>query len=104
MEIIFIEDGSADSEQNEFQLAQTFDIDYARIMADRFHQMELMTILSNCAKGAYLDAQFKAVKPQRSIHPSIGMVILVLRACLKEMLASLLEYCPIPLPDPTLMR
>ena len=69
VEIIFIEDGSADSEQNEFQLAQTFDIDYARIMADRFHQMELMTILSNCAKGAYLDAQFKAVKPT-AIHTS----------------------------------
>jgi uroporphyrinogen decarboxylase len=67
VEIVFIEDGSADSEQNEFQLAKTFDIDYAQNMAEKFHQMGLMTILSNCAKGAYLDAQFVAVKPT-AIH------------------------------------
>jgi uroporphyrinogen decarboxylase len=69
VEIIFIEDGSADSEQNEFQLAKTFDIDYAQTMADRFHQNGQMTILSNCAKGAYLEAQFDAVKPS-AIHTS----------------------------------
>ncbi len=69
VEIVFIEDGSADSEQNEFQLAKTFDIDYAQAMAERFHQNGLMTILSNCAKGAYLDAQFDAVKPT-AIHTS----------------------------------
>ena len=69
VEIIFIEDGSADSEQNEFQLAKTFDIDYAQTMAERFHHMGLRTILSNCAKGAYLEAQFDAVKPT-AIHTS----------------------------------
>jgi uroporphyrinogen decarboxylase len=69
VEIIFIEDGSADSEQNEFQLAKTFDIDYAKAMADKFHEMGIKTILSNCAKGAYLDAQFDAVKPT-AIHTS----------------------------------
>lgn len=69
VEIVFIEDGSADSEQNEFQLAKTFDIDYAQNMAEKFHAMGLMTILSNCAKGAYLDAQFVAVRPT-AIHTS----------------------------------
>ncbi len=69
LEIIFIEDGSADSEQNEFQLAKTFDIDYAQTMAESFHKVGLMTILSNCAKGAYLEAQFEAVKPT-AIHTS----------------------------------
>jgi uroporphyrinogen decarboxylase len=69
VEIIFIEDGSADSEQNEFQLAKIFDIEYAQTMAERFHQMGMMTILSNCAKGAYLDAQFDAIKPT-AIHTS----------------------------------
>jgi uroporphyrinogen decarboxylase len=69
VEIVFIEDGSADSEQNEFQLARTFDIDYAQKMADKFRGMGLMTILSNCAKGAYLDAQFAAVRPT-AIHTS----------------------------------
>lgn len=69
VEIIYIEDGSADSEQNEFQLAKTFDIDYAQTMAEGFHRVGLMTILSNCAKGAYLEAQFEAVKPT-AIHTS----------------------------------
>jgi uroporphyrinogen decarboxylase len=69
VEMIFIEDGSADSEQNEFQLARTFDIDYAQTLAEEFHRMGLKTILSNCAKGAYLEAQFEAVKPT-AIHTS----------------------------------
>ena len=69
LEIIFIEDGSADSEQNEFQLAKTFDIDYTQAMADEFHRQGSMTILSNCAKGAYLGAQFDAVRPT-AIHTS----------------------------------
>jgi uroporphyrinogen decarboxylase len=69
VEIIFIEDGSADSEQNEFQLAKAFDIDYAQTMADNFHKMDMKTILSNCAKGAYLEAQFDAVRPT-AIHTS----------------------------------
>jgi uroporphyrinogen decarboxylase len=69
VEMIFIEDGSADSEQNEFQLAKTFDIDYAQTMADEFHRMGMMTILSNCAKGAYLEEQYDAVKPT-AMHTS----------------------------------
>jgi uroporphyrinogen decarboxylase len=69
IEVIFIEDGSADSEQNEFQLAQAFDIDYARIMSEQFHRIGIMTILSNCAKGAYLEAQYGSVKPT-AIHTS----------------------------------
>ncbi len=70
VEIIFIEDGSADAEQNMFDLAKAFDIDYTKQMAELYHPMGLRSILSNCAKEPYLDAQFEAVKPT-AVHTSV---------------------------------
>jgi uroporphyrinogen decarboxylase len=69
VEIIFIEDGSADAEQNMFELAKVFDINYARQLTDLYHPMGLKTILSNCAKEPYLDSQIETVKPT-AVHTS----------------------------------
>lgn len=70
VDIIFIEDGSADAEQNVFELAKAFDIDYGKLMADHFHPMGMRTILSNCAKEPYLNTQFEAMKPT-AVHTSV---------------------------------
>jgi uroporphyrinogen-III decarboxylase len=69
VEIVFIEDGSADAEQNVFEFAKVFDIDYARKMTESYQPLGLMSILSNCAKEPYLDAQLETVKPT-AIHTS----------------------------------
>lgn len=69
LEMIFIEDGSADAEQNTFELAKTFDIEYGRKLADHLHSLGLKTMLSNCAQGAYFDAQFDTIRPT-AMHTS----------------------------------
>ncbi len=73
VEIIFIEDGSADAEQNEFEMAKVFDIDYARKMAESYHAMGMRSVLSNCAKEPYLDAQLDTVKPT-AFHTSFDWI------------------------------
>jgi uroporphyrinogen decarboxylase len=67
--IVFIEDGSADAEQNTFDFAKTFDIEYCQKLTESFHSFGLKTILSNCAQQAFFDAQFDAVRPT-AMHTS----------------------------------
>jgi len=63
IEAVFLEDGIADSSQNDLESSLTFDIPYAAELVGHMRDLGLKVVLSNCALAGYVEEQLRNCAP-----------------------------------------
>jgi uroporphyrinogen decarboxylase len=73
IDLVFIDDATAGSQQNTWELCERFDVRFAKRVTDSLHSKGIRTILHNCAEEPFIMEQVELIRPS-AMHFAVDSV------------------------------